>query len=166
MGIFLLKSGDDVHGFIAAVSDVLTPVHHIQCDFVLPGGENQPAGAKEDGSSAQACAYPAEDPTGLGDLSLCGLFPLRTDLQQIHTHHQHENQQKQQGKHCVDPGLHRLFGVGIDLNGQGEKTGAGDKIADHEIVKAHGKGHNSAGDNAGHDLMEGDLKEGLKRRAA
>ena len=87
-------------------------------------------------------------------------------LQQIHGQHQHEDQAEQQGKHGIDLGMDGLFGVGIDLHRQGHEIGTGDKIADDEIVKTHGEGHDTAGQHTGQNLMNDHLEKCLHRRAA
>ena len=46
------------------------------------------------------------------------------------------------------------------------KVQTADKVADDEVIQAHGEGHDGAGDDTGHDLMEGHLEEGLQRGAA
>ena len=40
------------------------------------------------------------------------------------------------------------------------------EVGDHEVVQTHRERHQSAGNNAGHDLVNDDLRERLKRRAA
>ena len=87
-------------------------------------------------------------------------------LQQVHGDHQHEDQQEQQREHGVHLGLDGLFGVGVALNRQGHEVQTGDEIADDEIVQTHGEGHDGAGNDAGHNLMQRHLEEGLQRRAA
>ena len=47
-----------------------------------------------------------------------------------------------------------FFGVSVDLNWQRYEIGAGNKIADNEIIQAHGKGHDATGNDAGQDLMQ------------
>ena len=93
-------------------------------------------------------------------------FAVRKELHEVHSGHQHEDQQKQQCEHSVDLGLNGLFRVGIDFHRQGYKIQTGDEIADDEVIQTHGKGHDGAGHHAGHDLVEGHPEEGLPGGAA
>ena len=95
---------------------------------------------------------------------LDALFTAR--LQEIHNDHQNQNHCEHERKECIDLRLDRLFGVVVDLDGKGDEARARDEIRNDEVVEAHGKGHQGAGDNAGHDLVDDDLCERLKRRAA
>ena len=169
VGIALFELGDDFHGVIGAVSDILAPVVDIQCHGILGMGcqENE-AEADQQADSQKTGADPLEGTHGLAVRSGAanGLGPVGAELKQVHGHHQHKDQQEQQGEHGIDLGLDGLLGIGIDLNRQGNKVQTRDEIADDEVVQAHGKGHDGAGDDAGHDLVKGDLEEGLSGSAA
>ena len=168
IGISLFKFSDNIHGLVTAVGNVLTPVVYIQGHSAVLTLEDQRTNA----AHQSGCQSKGTDPLGnthtlavsLG--TALGFVLLATDLDQVHGDHQHQDQQEQQGEHGVDLGLNGLFRFRVDLDRQGHKVRAGDKVADYEIVQTHGKGHDGAGDHAGHDLMQRHFEESLQRRAA
>ena len=169
VGVTLFKFGDNLHRVITAVGNVLAPVIHIQRDLLLGVGlqENVAEAQQQD-----CCTYTGTDTfecthcLAVHFAAALTLVPVGPDLDQIHGQHQHKDQTEQQGEHGVDLGLNGLFGVGVDLNGQGYEIQTADEIADDEIVQTHGEGHDGTGNNTGHDLVEGHLEEGLQRCAA
>ena len=91
---------------------------------------------------------------------------LGARLKQVHHDHQQQDREEHQREQRVDLRLDGLFGVVVDLDRKRDEARTGDEIGDDEVIEAHRKGHQCAGDDAGHDLVDDDLRECLRRRAA
>ena len=86
---------------------------------------------------------------------------LLSDLLQVGQHQQHQHRQEQQGGDGVDLRTHPLLGHAVDGHGQGGVGRAGGEVGDDEVVNGHGEGDERPGDDAGLDLRQHHLPEGL-----
>ena len=97
---------------------------------------------------------------------LRGQLTLLPGLPDVDDRQQAQHRPKQQGGDGVDLRTDAFFGHGVDAHGQVGGGGAGGEVADDEIVNAHGEGRQRTGDDAGLDLRDNDLPEGLHPGAA
>ena len=169
-GLFL-KLGDQL------LVDILAPAAHIDHGLGV-GGAGQQAHRHHKGGGQDGGRAPAGQPApgggeGLGDLlrpgtaaDLPAAQALQPGLPDIDDDQQQKHGHEQQGGNGVDLRRDPLFRHAVDGHGQGGGGRAGGEIADDEVVHAHGEGRQRAGDDAGLDLRQNDLPEGLHPGAA
>ena len=165
----LLKLGDQL------LVDILTPgahVHHGPC-VGAAAGDNQ---HRQQSAAHGAGHHPHPDghlavgaPGEIGHRSRRAAairLPLHAGLPDIHDGQQQQHRHKQQRGNGVDLRADTLLGHAVDGHGQGRRAGAGGKVGDDEVVDGHGESRQRAGHDAGLDLGDNHLPEGLHPGAA
>ena len=170
VGILGFKFLDEIPASVVTPCHILSPVVHIQGDGIPVADDhihNAVAATAQHSQHQNGGAYAAHHLPGLADgLYLLGLLLFAPGFDHIHSDHQHQDKKEQQGKHGIQLRLQRLFYIGVDFHRQRDEVTAGYEVTDHEVIQAHGKGHNGACHDAGGNLGEGDLVEGLPGSAS
>ena len=91
---------------------------------------------------------------------------LLPDLPHVGEYQQNQHRQKQEAGDRVDLRRNPPLGHAVDGHGQGGGGGPGGEVGDHEVVDGHGEGDEGPGDDAGPDLRQDHLPEGLHPGAA
>ena len=151
--------------------DILAPgadVHH-PVRAAGSAGDHQ---RRDEGHGQGAGAHPLENrgqlPLGGNGLAPAELVApaLGPVLTEVDESQQQQHRHEEQGGDGVDLGAHPLFRHAVDGHGQGGGGGARREVADDEVIHAHGEGRQGAGDDAGLDLRQDHLPEGLHPGAA
>ena len=164
----LFKVGDDILAQILAGEIELQDVAAVLLDGLSTLallGDACAHRAAENGQHQHAC----DDRHGLvayGAGSLAVLLALFTyDRHDVHHAERQRNEQDHDGGECVDRGIDAL-GHRVNQDRDVVHAVARRKIGDNEVIEAHREGDERAGDDAGLDLRDDDLRERLEGRRA